>query len=186
MNLNNANSFCFSRMCCKYKEAKKKYEEDLVFDKKNISLLYLAYGKFMQAIKALRLPTEYAFDYEQSKFRKEFNVKTLPIIPGAKAWSYLSNASRNLFMAGTIDAQTLTLELGLDESRTTTLDLSYCWPVENKPLISFLENENINKAKLETPEFLNNYLGRIETIVRPHVDLKQSGIIIVPSFALVS
>lgn len=67
-----------------------------------------------------------------------------------------------------------------------TLDLSYCWPVENKPLISFLENENINKAKLETTEFLNDFLSRIETIVRAHVDLKQSGIIIVPSFALVT
>lgn len=170
----------------KYKEAKKKYEDDLKFDKLNISLLYMAYGKFIQAVKALCLPTEYAFDYEQSKFRKEFNVKTLPIIPGAHAWSLLSNAKHNLFMAGTIDAQTLTLELGLDESTTMTLDLSYCWPVENKPLISFLENENINKAKLETSGFLNNYLSRIETIVRAHVDIKQSGIIIVPSFALVT
>lgn len=170
----------------KYKEAKKKYEDDLKFDKLNISLLYMAYGKFIQAAKALCLPTEYAFDYEQSKFRKEFNVKTLPIIPGAQAWSFLSNSSHNLFMAGTLDAQTLTLELGLDESSTMTLDLSYCWPVENKPLISFLENENINKAKLETHEFLNYYLSRIETIVRAHVDIKQSGIIIVPSFALVT
>ena len=170
----------------KYKAAKLKYEDDLVFDKLNISLLYLAYGKFKQAVKVLCLPTEYAFDYEQSKFRKEFNVKTLPIIPGAQAWLSLSNAAHNLFMAGTIDAQTLTLELGLNESRTVTLDLSYCWPVENKPLISFLENENINKAKLETSEFLNNFLGRIETIVRAHVDKKQSGIIIVPSFALVT
>jgi Rad3-related DNA helicase len=170
----------------KYKAAKLKYEDDLKFDKLNISLLYVAYGKFMQAVKALCLPTEYAFDYEQSKFRKEFNIKTLPIIPGAQAWSFLSNAKHNLFMAGTIDAQTLTLELGLDESSTMTLDLSYCWPVENKPLISFLENENINKAKLETHEFLNYYLGRIETIVRAHVDIKQSGIIIVPSFSLVT
>ena len=170
----------------RYKAVKQKYEVDLEFDKLNISLVYLAYGKFIQAVKALRLPTEYAFDYEQSKFRKEFNVKTLPIIPGAHAWALLSNAMHNIFMAGTIDAQTLTLELGLDESSTMTLDLSYCWPVENKPLISFLENENINKTKLETHEFLNYYLGRIETIVRAHVDIKQSGIIIVPSFALVT
>lgn len=169
-----------------YNEAKRKSEADLKFGKLNISLVYKAYGKFLQAAKALRLPTEYAFDYEKSKFRKEFNVKTLPIIPGAQAWAFLSNSSHNLFMAGTLDAQTLTLELGLDESSTMTLDLSYCWPVENKPLISFLENENINKAKLETHEFLNYYLSRIETIVRAHVDIKQSGIIIVPSFALVT
>ena len=169
-----------------YNKAKREFEAELKFGKLNISLVYKAYGAFMQAVKALRLPTEYAFDYEQSKFRKEFNVKTLPIIPGAQAWSFLSNAKYNLFMAGTIDAQTLTLELGLDESRTMTLDLSYCWPVGNKPLISFVENENINKAKLETHEFLNNFLSRIETIVRAHVDIKQSGIIIVPSFALVT
>lgn len=165
---------------------KREGKVDSSYVKLNISLVFKAYGKFWQAAQALSLPTEYAFDYEQSKFRKEFNVKTLPIIPGAKAWSFLSNANYNLFMAGTIDAQTLALELGLNESSTMTLDLSYCWPVENKPLISFLENENINKAKLETPEFLNDFLSRIETIVRAHVDLKQSGIIIVPSFALVT
>lgn len=135
-------------------------------------------GKYCKIDDLFKFEYEHVFEYKEEE--KAVSVK--PVFVG-NMMEALEAGRHNLFMSATISEMFMTKTMKLDPAKTKFVKLEPTFPAENKEVV-FYDPMSLNFTSMKDPATVRKLRQNVAKIVKHHVDLKQRGIILTPSFKL--
>lgn len=132
---------------------------------------------------SLSMGIEYAKGFEYINDEKVLKVS--PINPGQVGWKAVNTSKYNLYMSGTLDPESLAIQLGINQDEVAVIDIEYAWDRRRKPVITFKDDMYMNKRAIDNEKASDVFYKKIATITKAHmIDNGESGLIIPTSFAM--
>lgn len=121
---------------------------------------------------------EHVFEYKED----ESSVTVKPVFVGSMMEA-LQCSPHNLFMSATVSENFMVKTLNLDKEKTKFIKLDPTFPKTNKEVV-FFDPLSLSYTSLQNPDTVKSLRKNISKIVQHHIDEKDRGIILSPSFKL--
>lgn len=125
---------------------------------------------------------KYGYDHVFEYKEEDAAVTIKPIFVGSM-FEALQASSYNLFMSATVNESYLVKTLNLDPAKTKFIKLEPTFPAENKEVV-FFDPLSLSYTSLQDVTTLNTLKKNVFNIVKKHLENKDRGIILAPSFKL--
>lgn len=160
------------------REANRKISTSLASYQK-LSKLHKKYeGFFCKIDDFFKFGFEHVFEYNPKQ--KEATVKPIFV---KDMFQELSHSDHHLFMSATITEEFMETTLKLDKEKTKFIQLEPTFPPENKAVV-FYSPLPLNFNTLKDEKTRQALDAKVKAVVKKHIELGESGIIITPSFDL--
>lgn len=121
---------------------------------------------------------EHVFEYKE----EDCSVSVKPVFVGAMM-DALQCSEHNLFMSATVSENFMVKTLHLQKEKTKFIKLDPTFPPKNKEVV-FFDPISLSYSSLQNPDTVKTLRKNILKIVQHHIDEKDRGIILSPSFKL--
>lgn len=147
---------------------------------------YTRYFRFAKKYEGLSCKIDDFFNYEYDhvfEYKEEEKACSVKPVFVGSMFDALQASPRNLFMSATVSGSFMIKTMNLNPSQTKFIKLPPFFPKENKEIV-FFDPLSLSYQSLQNPETVQKLRKNAAKIVAHHMENKDRGIILAPSFKL--
>lgn len=139
-------------------------------------------GSFVSFINKHATAKSYNYDLIYEFDSEDCSLKLKPLFMGSQSHSYLGHF--NLYMSATISAEYISETMSIPRQNIKFIKTPTVFDPRNKTVM-FYKTQKLNYQTMKDPKVVQQIVSSVREIVQSHsVESEESGLILVPSFAI--